>query len=145
MQDRTTHDHRLVARLQQRHRHKLHAESFDRHELVAVYFRTRIACAKHDRNVWSINIRIHQADARAVECKRDGEVNGDGRLTHAALSRRNGDDVSHTFDHNFLTKAAAFRHFGVHRHIDGLDTRQTTDDLARCAFHLSLYRTSGSR
>src|SRR6266498_872411 len=61
------HDHGFIARLQERHRHQFDAVGFDGNQLVKLYFGTRVARAKHNRNVWTINIDVHNSNSRAIK------------------------------------------------------------------------------
>ena len=54
--------------------------------------------AQHYRNIRAVNIRIEQADRRAQILQRDREIHGNGRLAHASLAARDGDEILHPWN-----------------------------------------------
>ena len=54
--------------------------------------------AEHRRHVRAGDVRVQQADLRAVLPERQREVHGDRGLADAALVRGDGDDVAHALD-----------------------------------------------
>jgi len=54
--------------------------------------------AKHGRNARSIHIRIQQADLQTFPGERKGQVDGHGRLPHAALAAGHGNEPAHFFN-----------------------------------------------
>ena len=85
-------DQRLVAGIQESHRHQLHAVLLERLDAVAVRHR-RAVDAHHQRHVGAVDVGVHQADGMAEFGQRDGEVHRNGGFADAAFAGTDGDEI----------------------------------------------------
>src|SRR5207237_1843457 len=49
--------------------------------------------AEHGGHGWAVDVAVHEADFGAAAVETDGEVDGDGGFSDAALAGADGDDV----------------------------------------------------
>ncbi len=72
---------------------------------------TRILNIEHFGNGRTENISIEQTHTVAHLCQRHCQICRHSRLSHAAFSRRNGDDVFHAFERLFLFRSGLLATF----------------------------------
>ncbi len=92
VQHRSAPDQRLTGFHQQTHRDDFHVVGFGGSDLLAPGGGS-FCDAHHGGDVRSVDVRVHQADARAALGQRDRDVDRDGALAHAALARADRDGI----------------------------------------------------
>ena len=90
----TAPDHRRALLDQEADRHHLHAEAFERDELLAVRRQARFGLdAEQPRHRGSEQVGVENADLKPELRKANGEVAGHSRFAHSALAGGDRDDV----------------------------------------------------
>ena len=97
MQHGAAPDQRLVAGIQEAHRHELDAELFERLDALAVRH-GRAVDAHHQRHVGAIDIGVHEAGLVAQARQAHRQVDGHRGLPHAAFAGADSDQVLHTWN-----------------------------------------------
>ena len=86
-----------------------------------------LANAEHDRDVRAVHVGVEQADPRAGETQRDGDVDGDRGLADPALAGADRDRVANAGDLLASRQSARGAHVGVPADLDPCDRRHHAD------------------
>ena len=143
VEHRAAPDERLTGFHQQSHRDDFHAVGLGGRDLFACWGR-QFFDAHHGGDVRTVNVRVHQADACAALRQRDGDVDRDRALAHAALARTDRDGV---LDGGVDQPAHApvIGDIGRHLDLDRLHASHRHHGLFRLRFDFSAQRAGGRR